>query len=75
MTIKAGVAEFTEGENVGITCDKAKLACDSIKHEFGKSIEYYSVYLSNLQRKYMKQLPDTAVISYSYIQNMNTPVP
>ena len=50
MTIKAGVAEFTEGENVGITCDKAKLACDSIKHEFGKSIEYYSDKLENRNR-------------------------
>ena len=42
MSIKAGIAEYTEGENVGATCDKAKLACDSIKHNPGKSFEYYS---------------------------------
>ena len=42
MSIKAGIAEYTEGENVGATCDKAKLACDSIKHNPGKNFEYYS---------------------------------
>ena len=42
MNIKVGIAVYSEGENVGITCDKAKLACDSIKHDSNRSFVYYS---------------------------------
>lgn len=47
MTIKAGAAQYTKGENVGNTCDKAKLACDSIKHDTEKNLEFYSESLEN----------------------------
>ena len=47
MTIKAGAAQYTKGENVGNTCDKAKLACDSIKHDTEKNLEFYSENLEN----------------------------
>ncbi len=67
MSMKVGVAEYVEGENVGITCDKAKLACDSIKHEFGKNIEYYSEKLENrnkLQRYVVSHIDEAVERGY-----------
>ena len=41
MDLKVGIAYCTEGEYVGATCDKAKLACDSIKHDYEAVRAYY----------------------------------
>ena len=42
MYFKAGIAECESGEYIGVTCDKAKLACDSIKHAYGTDYTYYT---------------------------------
>ena len=80
MNIKAGVAVYTKGENVGITCDKAKLACDSIKHDAKKSFEYYSESLEtkNKLEKYVISHVDEAAekgylrVYYQPIIDINT---
>lgn len=42
MEIKAGIYEYVDGDDVGLACDRAKLACDSLKHNFNKRFEYYT---------------------------------
>lgn len=67
MTIKAGAAVYTMGENVGITCDKAKLACDSIKHDSKKYLEFYSEALENkdkLQRYVISHIDEAVEKGY-----------
>ena len=48
MNIKAGIAVCESGEYVGAVCDKAKLACDSVKHDVTK---YYAMYDEKLETK------------------------
>ena len=47
MNIKCGIYEYTDEEDVGIACDKAKLACDSIKREFNTKYAFYDSVLEN----------------------------
>lgn len=47
MNLKAGIYEYESGEDIGIASDKAKLACDSIKHAFDKNYVYYEPGLEN----------------------------
>ena len=63
MALKVGAAVYTKGENVGITCDKAKLACDSIKHDFTRNLVFYSENLENKNKlqKYVISHIDEAV--------------
>ncbi len=46
VTLKAGIYEYEKGDDIGVASDKAKLACDSIKHIFEKQYVYYD---SNLE--------------------------
>ncbi|MCR5632747.1 MAG: EAL domain-containing protein [Eubacterium sp.] len=48
MNIKTGIAVCEPGEYVGAICDKAKLACDSIKHDVTK---FYAIYDEKLETK------------------------
>ena len=41
MTFKAGINEYVKGEDIGLSCDKAKLACDSIKRDYSKDYAFY----------------------------------
>ena len=47
MSIKAGIYIYEEGDDIGVASDKAKLACDSIKHNFEKQYVYYDANLEN----------------------------
>ena len=47
MELKAGIYEIEKGDNIGLACDRAKLACDSLKHNFNKKFEYYNAKLEN----------------------------
>lgn len=42
MELKAGIYEYEDGDDIGLACDRAKLACDSLKHNFNKKFEYYT---------------------------------
>ncbi len=48
MNIKTGIAVCEPGEYVGAICDKAKLACDSIKYDVTK---FYAIYDEKLETK------------------------
>ncbi|MCI6914491.1 MAG: bifunctional diguanylate cyclase/phosphodiesterase [Lachnospiraceae bacterium] len=47
MTLKVGIYKQALGEDVGLSCDKAKIACDSIKKDFAKKFRYYDQELEN----------------------------
>ena len=67
MNLKAGIYEYEAGEDIGIASDKAKLACDSIKHTFGKNYVYYDVSLENynkLQQYVISHVNEAAEESY-----------
>ena len=67
MNIKVGIAQYVEGENVGITCDKAKLACDSIKHDSNRNFVYYSEQLetrNKLERYVISHVDEAAEKGY-----------
>ena len=63
MDLKVGIAYCTEGEYVGATCDKAKLACDSIKHDYEVTRAYYDEELEgrNKLEQYVISHVDEAV--------------
>ncbi|SNU04927.1 diguanylate cyclase (GGDEF) domain-containing protein [Lachnospiraceae bacterium] len=67
MNLKAGIYEYEEGEEIGIASDKAKLACDSIKHTFGKNYVYYEASLENhnkLQQYVISHVAEAAEKGY-----------
>lgn len=50
ISLSIGIYEYTEQEDVGAACDKAKLACDSIKHNFNVLFTYYDNSLEEKNR-------------------------
>lgn len=42
MNLKAGIYIYQKADDVGLACDRAKTACDSIKKEYAKIWVYYT---------------------------------
>ncbi len=63
MNLKAGINEYISGEDIGLSCDKAKLACDSIKHDYNAEYIYYddSMETKNKLEQYVISHIDEAV--------------
>ncbi|MCR5213959.1 MAG: EAL domain-containing protein [Eubacterium sp.] len=80
MNLKAGINEYTRGEDIGLSCDKAKLACDSIKHDYNKEYVFYdeSMELKNKLEQYVISHVDEAAqkgylkVYYQPIIDVNT---
>ncbi len=67
VALKAGIYEYEEGDDIGVAADKAKLACDSIKHIFDKRYVYYDTSLEShnkLEQYVMSHVDEAAEKGY-----------
>lgn len=76
LEVKAGIYQPSEGEtNVSVACDRAKIVCDSIKHNYELKYKYYddSMMRELKKKQYIVDTIDEA-IENGYIQVYYQPV-